>query len=665
MAGKKISQLPGSLTPNLSAVTVIEQSGTTYKSTLQTLRSVLVDSGSHSITGSITASYFVGDGSRLTNIPFPNYYATTGSNIFKGSQSFNAGSVPEGYEYEFSGSLNLLNNININGITNLGSTLEHIVSLDNPTTEYTHDFSVGSIIYITGATSNISIDIINVPFSLENKGIGLTVMIHQGVSAYMVDSISINTNLIGPVSIMWSDGSIPNGNPNSIDILSFSIIKVNGVWMIFGQLTTFVPVVVPTPTPTVTITPTSTTSPTPTPSLTPTNTPTQTLTPTNTPTISQTPSMTPSETPTSTPTETPTNTPTPTNTVTPTNTETPTPTPTLTYYYYYLLNCNLVDNKYGRSITPLVGGTFNIGGNACYSIIGQDFGPYYDYDLDVATLVTDCTDVSCDGPTPTPTNTETPTPTPTETPTNTPTPTNTETPTPTVTETPTQTPTPTNTETPTNTPTPTNTETPTSTPTETPTNTPTPTTSETPTQTPTPTVTETPTETPTNTPTPTNTETPTQTPTMTPTPTSPMVIANDWFLIGDEGLYSGPGSGATFNNNGNVFFTYNAAGPNLTVTYNPNFDSNQFVALRFNAKNSVGTNYLPLFQSIKDNGGTLSITQNGDTARYSLAAGFNYVYFQEPDLYGFIISETGGVTQTQNSNNPFVLGDPITITFRG
>jgi hypothetical protein len=55
--------------------------------------------------------------------------------------------------------------------------------------------------------------------------------------------------------------------------------------------------------------------------------------------------------------------------------------------------------------------------------------------LDIATLVTDCTDVSCDGPTPTPTNT------PTETPTNTPT----VTPTPTPTETPTPTPTPTET----------------------------------------------------------------------------------------------------------------------------------------------------------------------------------------------------------------------------
>ena len=152
-----------------------------------------------------------------------------------------------------------------------------------------------------------------------------------------------------------------------------------------------------------------------------------------------------------------------TPTPTPTNTQTPTITPTVTpvYYYYFLLNCNLVDNKYGRSTTVLIGSTFNISGNTCYSIVGNEPGPYYDYDLDIATLVTDCTDVSCDGPTPTPTTTSTPTPSVT----NTQTPTNTSTPTvtPTVSPTTTTTPTPTRTST-----TPTPTATPTVTPSPTP-----------------------------------------------------------------------------------------------------------------------------------------------------------------------------------------------------
>ena len=64
-------------------------------------------------------------------------------------------------------------------------------------------------------------------------------MVDQGVTSYMVDSILINSNGLGPVSIMWLGGSLPSGNPNSIDIITFSIVKINGTWKLFGQLTTF------------------------------------------------------------------------------------------------------------------------------------------------------------------------------------------------------------------------------------------------------------------------------------------------------------------------------------------------------------------------------------------------------------------------------------------
>ena len=52
MASKKISELSSSLAPPLSGVTTVVHGGTTYKSTLSTLRQTLVDSGSHSFTGS-------------------------------------------------------------------------------------------------------------------------------------------------------------------------------------------------------------------------------------------------------------------------------------------------------------------------------------------------------------------------------------------------------------------------------------------------------------------------------------------------------------------------------------------------------------------------------------------------------------------------------------
>jgi hypothetical protein len=52
MAGKKITELTGTTNPSMSGVTAVAFGGTTYKSTLSTLRQSLVDSGSHHFTGS-------------------------------------------------------------------------------------------------------------------------------------------------------------------------------------------------------------------------------------------------------------------------------------------------------------------------------------------------------------------------------------------------------------------------------------------------------------------------------------------------------------------------------------------------------------------------------------------------------------------------------------
>lgn len=52
MAGLKISQLSSSIAPSLTGVTPVVLGNTTYKSSLQSLRQVLVDSGSHVFTGS-------------------------------------------------------------------------------------------------------------------------------------------------------------------------------------------------------------------------------------------------------------------------------------------------------------------------------------------------------------------------------------------------------------------------------------------------------------------------------------------------------------------------------------------------------------------------------------------------------------------------------------
>ena len=201
--------------------------------------------------------------------------------VSDGKVGFNTGSVTTGFTYEFSGSakfvndaqattivgsseLNLLtegSNVNIlgsnlvipnggintsfsltsygatiNEVINLDSVTEKLVPYDEPASQISHNFLMGSIAYVSNASSDLIIDVIEVP-TTNNKAIGLTVIIEQGSTAYKITGLKINSG--SPVSISWYGGSQPTGTINSTDIFAFSLIKVNNTWRVLGQKTTF------------------------------------------------------------------------------------------------------------------------------------------------------------------------------------------------------------------------------------------------------------------------------------------------------------------------------------------------------------------------------------------------------------------------------------------
>lgn len=179
MAGKKLSELSSGSLSNLplSGVTAVVYSGSTFQHTLSHLRSILVDSGSHVftgsqvingdltvngslianeyilsssitnievqdvsgssvfgndmldthqftgsilVTGSVNASYFVGDGSQLTNLPTQ----TTDVSMFLSSSTFN--SLTSSFD-SFTGSINN----RVDGLE--AATSSYITSIPVPT----------------------------------------------------------------------------------------------------------------------------------------------------------------------------------------------------------------------------------------------------------------------------------------------------------------------------------------------------------------------------------------------------------------------------------------------------------------------------------------------------------------------------------------------------
>lgn len=141
-------------------------------------------------------------------------------------------------------------------------------------------------------------------------------------------------------------------------------------------------------------------------------------------------------------------------------------------------------------------------------------------------------------------------------------------------------------------------------------------------------------------------------PTATPTPTSTGGGGgNSWYFYDSENSPLGmpPIS------NGQALF-YRSISPPI-VKYNPNA-SDGTTNIMFNLSDSAGTSYATEFTNLQTNGGTITITQNGDSATYT--SNTPGQFFVE-NGGGFFVFSTE--LQTVSSSGGFVFGDPISISF--
>jgi hypothetical protein len=129
----------------------------------------------------------------------------------------------------------------------------------------------------------------------------------------------------------------------------------------------------------------------------------------------------------------------------------------------------------------------------------------------------------------------------------------------------------------------------------------------------------------------------------------------EWSFYSDEGpINAMPPTG-----NGQLMITGNT--DNGTVeTYDPNYDPDDEVIwskyIAINLSNSAGVSRETEFTELMNNGGTISLTQNGQTATYF----FNGPgpFFVDPSGW-FVIP---AALQTTSTDGPFVFGDPIVVS---
>ena len=130
--------------------------------------------------------------------------------------------------------------------------------------------------------------------------------------------------------------------------------------------------------------------------------------------------------------------------------------------------------------------------------------------------------------------------------------------------------------------------------------------------------------------------------------------SGSWYFYTAEGAFTvGPPT-----SDGQAIFTDNNSGSGTLSTFNPN-NNTGIDYLNFCLKDSAGTDYTTQFTTLQTNGGTISVTQNGNTATYTLMPNMAYVNAGP----GFVSINTTAATQTVTTASPFVYGDPISISF--
>lgn len=117
-----------------------------------------------------------------------------------------------------------------------GAYYETFSNVANSSSNLTLDITQGGVFYAPELTSDVTADFINVN-PIGGTATGATIIIDQTSNPYVINSVTVNGT---PVSILWNNSVAPTGSANKTDIMSFSLLCLDGVaYRVLGQLTTY------------------------------------------------------------------------------------------------------------------------------------------------------------------------------------------------------------------------------------------------------------------------------------------------------------------------------------------------------------------------------------------------------------------------------------------
>ena len=132
--------------------------------------------------------------------------------------------------------LYLTGNIAVSGNLVFGEYGEKITletGIDGGTTNF--DYSTATIFYVSGATSDGTWNITNVP-TTDKIASKIKFVIDQNTVPHSASAYQFNGNSI---TIKWQNGSIPAGTANHTDVIELNAYHSGSGWNILGSIQTF------------------------------------------------------------------------------------------------------------------------------------------------------------------------------------------------------------------------------------------------------------------------------------------------------------------------------------------------------------------------------------------------------------------------------------------
>ena len=120
-------------------------------------------------------------------------------------------------------------------LENISKQSEILSSLTGATGVVAHDFGANAIFDHTSIAANFTANITNVP-TTSDRALNVVLVLRQGATPYIPNAVQIDG---AAQTINWVETLAPTGNANSIDVITFSLLRVGATWTVLGGYTNY------------------------------------------------------------------------------------------------------------------------------------------------------------------------------------------------------------------------------------------------------------------------------------------------------------------------------------------------------------------------------------------------------------------------------------------